>query len=152
MTECIKLKDPENDVSYLLWKITKFWQRGKHRLLDEFGLTSSQLEILGALYHLSKCEKEEVTQVILSQETDIDPMTVSTILRNLQKKGLVVRKESKVDTRARVVSLTSEGEELFVKAILKVKAVHDELFTRIDIDALKVQLKILLEELNRFNQ
>ena len=79
---------PENfdDVEYLIWKIFKYWQRGKQKLLEEFGLTGSQLELLGAIYRMSE-HNMEVTQILLSQKTGIDPMTTSTILRNLQKKN-----------------------------------------------------------------
>ena len=72
---CIKLGKPNDDIGYLIWRVTKFWQRGKHKILDEFGLTSPQLELLGAIYHMSKREIE-ATQIVLSQETDIDPMTL----------------------------------------------------------------------------
>ena len=147
---CKSVNQPE-DVGYLIWQITKFWQRGKHRTLDEFGLTSSQMEILGAIFHLTK-EEKEITQILLSQETNIDPMTTSTILRNLQKKGLIIRKESETDTRARIVELTNEGEELFQKAISKVKVLQDKLFENIDIEALRTQLRILLNELNSLNK
>lgn len=78
-------------------------------------------------------------------------MTVSTILRNLQKKGLVTRKESSIDTRARVVELTDEGRELFERAITKVKEAQDGLFENIDVETMKDQLKILLNELTRLN-
>lgn len=144
----IKCVDPQDDIGYLIWQILKFWQRGKHRILDEFGITASQLEVMGAIYHLGKGDKE-VTQIILSQETNIDPMTVSTILRNLQKKGLIDRTESKTDTRARSVEITKQGNELFVKAIARVKEQQDHLFKNIDTVALKKQLRILLAELNK---
>lgn len=143
--------NPKEDIGYLIWQITKFWQRGKHKALDEFGLTSSQMEILGAIFHLTK-EDKEITQILLSQETHIDPMTTSTILRNLQKKGLIDRKESEIDTRARVVELTAEGELLFDKAITKVKNIYDRLFENIDVESLKNHLQILLRELNSFNK
>ena len=109
---CNKLEDSNDDIGYLIWKVSKYWQRGKLRLLGEFGLTGSQLELLGAIYHMSR-ENIEATQIILSQETGIDPMTTSTILRNLQKKGLISRRESVTDTRARIVEVTKSGSELF---------------------------------------
>lgn len=141
---------PTEDIGFLIWKISKFWQRAKHKTLDEFGLTGPQLEMLGAICHLT-LDKVDVTQIILSQEIDVDPMTTSIILRNLQKKGLVNRKESLTDTRARNVELTEAGNELFLKAIEKVKLLQSEIFANIDQDALRIQLKLLLNELNSFN-
>ncbi|MBD8388501.1 MarR family winged helix-turn-helix transcriptional regulator [Dysgonomonas sp. BGC7] len=148
---CNKLGNPYEDVGYLIWRVSKYWHRGKHKLLDEFGLTSAQLELLGAIYHMSR-RNMEATQIILSQETDIDPMTTSTILRNLQRKGLISRRESTTDTRARIVEVTEAGAELFVKAISKVKEGQDVLFKNIDTEALKIQLQILLGEMDRLSK
>jgi DNA-binding MarR family transcriptional regulator len=148
---CNKSGNPNEDVSYLIWRVSKYWQRGKHKLLGEFGLTASQLELLGAIYHMSKL-KVEATQIVLSQETEIDPMTTSTILRNLQKKGLISRRESMTDTRARVVEVTDAGAELFEKAIAKVKEGQALLFENVDREALKTQLRILLQEMDRLSK
>lgn len=140
--------NPQDNIGYLIWKILKFWQRGKHKIIDEFGITGSQLEVMGAIYQKER-DHNEVTQILLSQETDIDPMTISTILRNLQKKGLIIRQESKIDTRARVVKFTKEGNDLFEKAIAKVQQKEESLFKNIDQQALRNQLQILLDVLNK---
>ncbi|SBV92357.1 MarR family winged helix-turn-helix transcriptional regulator [uncultured Dysgonomonas sp.] len=146
-----KLGNPNEEVGYLIWRVSKYWQRGKHKVLDEFGLTSSQMELLGAIYHMSRQQKE-ATQIVLSQETEIDPMTTSTILRNLERKGLISRRESVTDTRARIVELTEEGKELFEKAIAKVKSGQELLFKNIDVEVLKTQLSILLQEMDRLSK
>lgn len=148
--DCIN-KSPDQELGYLIWRISKYWQRGKHKLLDEFGLTGSQLELLGAIYHMSKCDME-VTQIVLSQETEIDPMTTSTILRNLEKKGLISRRESKTDTRARIVEATETGSQLFIKATTKVKNEQERLFERIDKNELISQLQLLLSEMDRLSK
>lgn len=150
--DCVNSAEkPNEEISYLIWRLLKYWQRGKQRLLDEFGLTSSQMELLGAIYHLSEHEKD-VTQIVLSQETDIDPMTTSTILRNLQKKGLINRRESTTDTRARIVEVTDAGATLFVKAKTKVIEGQDKILKNIDKKLLLNQLQLLLSEMDRFNK
>ncbi|MDL2303503.1 MarR family transcriptional regulator, partial [Dysgonomonas sp. OttesenSCG-928-D17] len=80
------------------------------------------------------------------------PMTTSTVLRNLQKKGLISRRESTTDTRARIVELTDDGSELFAKAITKVKEGQDLLFENIDKEQLKQQLQLLLQEMDRLTK
>ncbi len=149
--KCNKLGNPNEEIGYLIWRVSKYWQRGKHKLLDEFGLTGTQLELLGAIYHMSS-QNTEATQILLSQETEIDPMTTSTILRNLEKKGLISRRESTTDTRARIVEVTEAGAELFVKAVTKVKEGQDLLFKNIDKKALTTQLQILLKEMDRLGK
>jgi DNA-binding MarR family transcriptional regulator len=147
-----KSKKPKEDVGYLIWRVSKYWQRGKQKLLDEFGLTSSQMELLGAIYHMSKHHRMETTQIILSQVTDIDPMTTSTILRNLEKKGFISRKESTTDTRARIVDVTDTGAQLFEMAIAKVKDKQRILFENMDTEILKTQLCILLQEMDKLSK
>lgn len=146
-----KLGNPNEDVGYLIWRVSKYWQRGKHKILDEFGLTTSQMELLGAIYHMS-IQQIEATQIILSQETEIDPMTTSTILRNLERIGLISRRESTTDTRARIVEATEAGNDLFTKAIIKVKKEQARLFENMDTSILKDQLSILLKEMDRLSK
>lgn len=148
---CSKSTDPNNDISFLIWRIMKYWQRGKQRLLDEFGITGSQMELLGAICYMSEY-KMEATQIILSQETEIDPMTTSTILRNLQKKGLISRRESTTDTRARIVEVTNEGTALFFRAKAKIEERQEELFKNIDKQGLVTHLQLLLAEMDRLNK
>jgi len=149
MAKCIEGLNPSGDIVYLIWRISKYWQREKHKSLDEFGLTGSQLEIMGALYHTGTNEMQ-VTQIQLSQVTEIDPMTTSTILRNLQKKGLIVRRQSKTDTRARIVELTESGKSLFLKAIVKIKEIHSRTFKNVDIPVLQQELRKLWNEIEEF--
>ena len=150
MNKGCEIGDPYNDLGFLIWQIMKSWKRGKHKLLDEFGLTGSQMEVLSAVYHLSQTE-QEVTQIAISNVTNVDPMTTSTILRNLHKKKLIDRKASKIDTRVRIVEITDDGTELFLKAINKVHQSTDKLLEHMDGDALKAQLRSLLDVLNKLN-
>lgn len=104
-----------DEISFLFWRIVKIWRRSHDKLLADLGITGPQFEILAAIYHLSANENE-VSQILISSHTLIDPMTTSTTLRNLQKKKLITRKSSKVDTRALVVEFTEEGSVLFEEA------------------------------------
>ena len=150
MNKGCEIGDPYNDLGFLIWQLMKSWQRGKHKLLDEFGLTGSQMEVLSAVYHLSQTE-QEVTQIAISNVTNVDPMTTSTILRNLHKKKLIDRKATKIDTRARIVEITDDGTALFLKAINKVHQSTDQLLEHMDGDALKAQLRSLLDVLIKLN-
>lgn len=144
------LKPDENDISYLLWNIMRLWQRIRQKHLDRYNTTVSQMELLGGVYYLNQME-EEVTQILLSQQTGIDPMTTSTILRNLEKKGLVVRKPSKTDTRARVVESTKKGTEILFAVVKEMKETQVRMLENVDQEVVKKELKKLLEELKKEN-
>lgn len=144
------IKPNEDDIGYLLWTIMRLWQRERQKFLDEYNTTVSQLELLGGIYYLNKT-RGETTQIVLSQETGIDPMTTSTILRNLEKKGLVIRKPSKTDTRARIVEPTEKGNNLLFSAIKEMKESQNKFIKDIDQDLVKNELKKLLAELKKQN-
>lgn len=141
----------QDSFGYLIWQISKSWVRLKQRTLNEFGVTGPQVEMLGAIYALSK-KKKEVKQIDISQAIRIDPMTTSTILRNLEKKKFVKRQLSEVDTRARVVELTPAGTRLFEEACYKSEQIQEEIFATFDKETLISQMTLLLNLLERLNE
>lgn len=109
-------KTAEEPVSSALWQVSSEWQRGVKRALDSIDITPSQSMILSSLLFLSK-QQEVVTQVDLALHSKIDPMTTSTIIRILERKELVKRKEHRTDTRAKMVVLTSYGTKITKQAL-----------------------------------
>jgi DNA-binding MarR family transcriptional regulator len=79
-------------------------------------LTHSQFVLLASIYWLS-LDNQNVTQILLSNHTKIDPMTTSTVLRTLQTKGLITRQEHETDTQAKTIGLTETGIENVKQAI-----------------------------------
>ncbi len=110
----------EDSSGFLLWQVTNLWQREIKKALEEYGLTHSQFVLMTSIHWLTLHE-QEVTQIILSANTKIDPMTTSTVLRTLQQKGLIQRQEHATDTRAKTVELTEQGKEIIKKAIVTVE-------------------------------
>lgn len=122
---------PEESTGFLLWQITNFWQREIKKVLGPFDLTHSQFVLLANIHWLS-IHNQDVTQVLLSNRTKIDPMTTSTVLRMLQSKGLVKRQEHAVDTRAKTVALTKKGAEILKKAIKIVEQFDKDFFAKLE--------------------
>ena len=82
-----------------------------------------------ASIHWLTLHKKEVTQIVLSSHTKIDPMTTSTVLRTLQQKGLIQRQEHLTDTRAKTVGLTEEGKKIVKKAVVTVESFDRQFFS-----------------------
>jgi DNA-binding MarR family transcriptional regulator len=117
----------DDSPGFLLWQVTALWQRELRKALAKFDLTHSQFVILASTHWLT-LQKQEVTQVLLSSHTKIDPMTTSTVLRTLQGKGLLQRQEHGTDTRAKTVTLTDAGKKITKQAVLVVEKFDDEFF------------------------
>ncbi|GAA3985333.1 MarR family winged helix-turn-helix transcriptional regulator [Mucilaginibacter dorajii] len=114
-------ENAEDSSGFLLWQVTNLWQREIKKALAPYDLTHSQYVLLASTHWLT-LHNREVTQVLLSTHTKIDPMTTSTVLRTLQTKGLLKRQEHATDTRAKIILLTETGKQV---ARLAVVAVED---------------------------
>jgi DNA-binding MarR family transcriptional regulator len=117
----------EDSSGFLLWQVTNLWQREIKKALEKYGLTHSQYVLMASIHWLT-LHKQDVTQVLLSSHTKIDPMTTSTVLRTLQTKGLLKREEHSTDTRAKTISLTDEGKKVIKQAVKAVEKFDTEFF------------------------
>ncbi|MGM5630893.1 MarR family transcriptional regulator [Apibacter raozihei] len=132
----------DNDkTGFLLWKVNNYWQRAFKKNFRELDITHSQLLLLfgilwGETHHL------EVTQKDLSDKAGIDPMTTSTVLRTLQKKGWIKRKFNKKDSRTRLIYITDEGKKIVDHAGIIIKEFNNSFF-----EALKEHQKQFQENL-----
>ena len=78
-----------------------------NRLLAEQGLTVSQFGSLEALHHLGPMNQTELGRKLLKSGGNI-----TTVVDNLEARGLVLRTRSSEDRRVITVSLTDEGRRL----------------------------------------
>lgn len=92
-----------------------------HRHLARERLTVSQFGALEALYHLGPLHQYEIGQKILKSSGNI-----TTVIDNLEKRGLVKRVRDAKDRRCVQVRLTEEGDKL----IGRIFPAHADLITR----------------------
>lgn len=97
-------------------KVYNLWHRQIKSALSNIGLTHPQFVVIASLGYLAQFN-QEITQVNIADKSDIDVMTVSTIIKNLEKKKLIKRTPSIQDTRAKSVQLTAEGTKLMMTAM-----------------------------------
>jgi DNA-binding MarR family transcriptional regulator len=124
-------KSPNDSPGYLLGQLTMLWQRKLKKVLDPLDLTQTQFVLLAALGWLSKKNKS-VTQVDIANQSNADRMMVSKVLRTLEDKGFITRKEHETDTRAKTIRLTTNGEVVLQKAIIEVENADLDFFTTLD--------------------
>jgi DNA-binding MarR family transcriptional regulator len=143
------IEKAEESTGFLLWQVTNLWQREIKKALEKYEMTHSQFVLLASIHWLT-FDKQSVTQILLSNHTKIDPMTTSTVLRTLQKKGLIKRQEHETDTRAKTVGLTEFGLENIKQAIKTVEQFDKTFFGSLDNETKEFnnKLNILLENKN----
>lgn len=78
-----------------------------HRHLQDHNLSVSQFAVLELLHHLGPQHQSDIARKILKSCGNI-----TTVIDNLEKRGLVNRQRRSCDRRYITVSLTSDGTEL----------------------------------------
>lgn len=132
---------PEESSGFLLWQVTNLWQREIKKALEIYDLTHSQFVLLASILWLSQ-DNNNITQILLSSHTKIDPMTTSTVLRTLQKKGFLQRQEHETDTRAKTVLLTPNGKEIAKLAVKTVEQFDHVFFKDLGNETTEFNLKL----------
>ena len=81
-------------------------------ILSELNLTYTQYIVMLVLW-----EKDEVSVKEIGERLFLDSGTLTPLLKNLEKKGLLTRNRSKEDERVTIAKLTEEGKALREKAL-----------------------------------
>jgi DNA-binding MarR family transcriptional regulator len=140
-------EDAERIPGYLLWRVSKLWQKKLEDSFNEFGLSQTQVILLSNIVRFNQ-EGLKLTQIMLAEKTNVDPVTTSQTVRVLEKKGLIKRATVKSDKRAYYILPTKEGIELTANVIKKLPKIQDDFFQPIaqDIDKLVILLQKLLNK------
>jgi MarR family transcriptional regulator, organic hydroperoxide resistance regulator len=97
----------DNQVCHSLYSATNALIRAYRPLLEPLGLTYPQYLVM-----LSLWERDGVSISALGQHTRLDGGTLTPLLRRLEQKGLLTRKQAAGDERQKVISLTPRGRKL----------------------------------------
>lgn len=139
-------KTPNEASGFLLWQTHNYWQREIKKSLKEFDLTHTQFVILANTQWLSM-QNKEVTQIDIAQQAKTDVMMTSNVIRSLEQKKLLKRKNHKTDTRAKLVYLSDIGMDTLKKAVRKVEDFDRSFFSSLeDKDAFNKELIQLMDK------
>ncbi|MEJ2764726.1 MarR family transcriptional regulator [Photobacterium sp. MCCC 1A19761] len=100
-----------DNVCFALYTATNALVRAYRPVLDEFNLTYPQYLVMQSLWY-----NNGVSLTQLSQDTRLDPGTLTPIVKRLEGKALLTRNVSPDDERKKVINLTETGYALRDKA------------------------------------
>lgn len=109
--------------------------------LNHFGITEQQWRVLRALTAV-----ETIEIMALAERTFLLAPSLSRILKDLDERGLIVRRASKTDLRRGLVSISARGRDLIAKAGEHSEAIYVEITERFGANRL-AQLQDMLREL-----
>lgn len=103
------------------------WHTTIKNELRDVGITHPQFVVMTVLNFLSQTD-EFVTQASVAKMADMDVMSVSQIIRGLEKKGFLTRTANPKDTRANAVHLLAKGQEAIKRALPLVERMDEDFF------------------------
>ena len=134
-------KGPLKSPGFLLWKASTTWRSILEAKLKPYDLTHPQFVMLACTAWLTR-EGEHTTQIAVGKMASLDPNTTSQVLRGLEKKGLITRKESPTDTRAKSPALTATGRKRIEQALPIVEAADKGFFGQLSKEDRDLLLKL----------
>jgi len=129
-----EFSDADQSPGLLLWQVTNRWQAAIRATLAPLELTHVQFVLLASLTYLGadrigpNPKPVPVTQRALADHAATDPMMTSQVLRALEAKGLVERRDHPDDRRAKALVATRAGAELANRAVTVVERADAEFF------------------------
>lgn len=129
----------ENQICFPLYSAANALVRAYRPLLEDLDLTYLQYVVLMVLWEDSSLNVKE-----LGERLGLDSGTLTPLLKRLEGKGLVDRRRSETDERARIITVTSAGLALRDRA----REIPQKLACSIGLPAKKgQQLRQLCQEL-----
>ena len=106
MTEEEKYQKCVEDIGELLQKAVRAFQQLEREQIKAHGFTSSQCSLLLELYRHETLSINEI-----SEKMRLEISTVTRIMNNLVRDGLLLRQKSAIDKRVVEASLTDKGRD-----------------------------------------
>ena len=106
-------------------------------------LAPSLFTYMEFIYYKNDILHEEVNQSTIEKEFVLPKASVNNALTHLEEKGYVNRVEDKLDKRKKLVSLTPEGKEIYLKIAKDHDIVSEALFKGFDKKERETLAKLL---------
>jgi len=138
-------------VGFLTKSINNAIEKERNRYLVGYDLTSAQADVLKFVSY-KEASGEEINQVDIEKEFNLSNPTVTGILKRLEMKGFVIKKNSQKDRRYKSVCLTEKAIEVYRKSSNNKSHIEEYLLRgipeehcKIAIDAMNAMLENMKE-------
>jgi DNA-binding MarR family transcriptional regulator len=108
----ISFSSPLEYPGFLIWQKANVWEKYINDILKQLHITQSEIFQLISLATLLR-QHDEVRQIDLVSFTGASPMSVSKILKILEKRDLITRTTG-VDTRSKALGITEVGMRMLI--------------------------------------
>jgi DNA-binding MarR family transcriptional regulator len=119
---------PEASPGLLLWRATLRWQREITAALKPYELTHVQFVLLTSTWWLGGHGSGPPSQAQVAAYAEADVMMTSSVVRALERRGLLTRSPDPADARVRRLAVTEAGRRLVLDAVPVVEAADAAFF------------------------
>lgn len=133
----------QNNISIMIKIASVALEKNAHHLLADYGLTFSQFKILIYLLYINK---GPARQIDIESTFAMTNPTVTGILHNLEKMGMVQRLPNPQDKRSKLIVPTEKTRGI-APELWRIRERLDEEFTRMLTDEEKDQLRKLIRKM-----
>ena len=144
-----KFQGQNPDVGYMITNISYAIRQYFGNLFSEYGITYPQSRVLTRLF--AQMGKGDVNQRDLEHALGIKASSVSSLVRNLEQKGLIYSERLPQDTRNKRILLTEKGLQLRDRLDRTRDQAEDALIaglTEEQVETLRACLHQVMENLN----
>ncbi|MGE5654483.1 MAG: MarR family winged helix-turn-helix transcriptional regulator [Bacillota bacterium] len=138
-----------DEVGSLVQRLVRTFQIFERDQIKVFGFTSSQCYSLLELLRTGGLAMSE-----LSAKMNVDTTTMTRVIDNLVRDGLVVRQRDEGDRRYVVIALTDEGKEVAAKLESSIKDYYRAIIANLpagEVDTVLNSVKLLLTAFEKAN-
>jgi DNA-binding MarR family transcriptional regulator len=114
----------------LLWRATLRWQREIAAALKPYDLTHVQFVLLTSTWWLGEHRDGPPSQAQVAAHAEADVMMTSSVVRVLERRGLLTRSPDPADARVKRLAVTAAGRRLALEAVAVVEAADAAFFAR----------------------
>lgn len=125
--------DSSQSPGFLFIKAYNKWYTEIQKALHVINLTHPQFVILTVIAYFQSLGQNP-TQKMVADHSAIDVMTTSQVLRLLEKKQYIERRQHPIDTRAKIVVLLDAGREKVNQGVLLIEKIDDTYFGKLQSD------------------
>ncbi|MCV6816662.1 MarR family winged helix-turn-helix transcriptional regulator [Streptococcus uberis] len=138
----------KDHIGILIKKTSQAFEKSASQVLAPYDLTPSQFKILK---YVTLNPEASVRQIDLETYFGMSNPTVTGIIQNLEKKGMIYRQSHSEDKRSKVIMLTDKAKNASL-FILETSDRIEESFTAVLTDSEKETLRHLLNKLQENHQ
>ncbi len=113
---------------FLLWHATLRFQRAAAAALAPLDLTQTQFRMLASVAWLEQHLDQPPSQRELADHTGSDAMMTSQVVRTLERRGLLDRRQDRADSRVKRLHCTTDGRRIAKRAIAAIEQVDRDFF------------------------